>query len=613
MADKADIQEIKARLDIVTVVGKYVELKKAGRTWMGLCPFHNEKTPSFHVNQQLGMYKCFGCGKTGDIFTFIQELEHIDFPEALEKLARDAGVTLRRTHDDAQAKKIARLRQITEFAAVFFSYMLNKHDSGKAAKEYAEKQRKLSPETVEKFRIGFAPKQYTLLQTYLQKKGFTMDEITEAGLINEKKSDKFVNRLMFSLFDNNGTVTGFSGRVFAKGDERPKYLNSPETPIFKKRFMLFGLFQAKESIIKQDRVIICEGQIDVISSHQAGITNIVAPLGTSLTETQVGMLAKFTKNLYFALDNDEAGRKSTIRGVQIALSFGAIPFLVRLPTDVKDIDELVQKDPKKWEECITNAQEYISYKINELEKILRTDFALFEKELAQFLETISFAPELKQSIIIKELSQKIHIDEDVLRQSVHKAPLIPLQQEGIQQRQGVLTTAEYILSLMLYFPLLALMLGALEKNGRYFTAPAHKKLYTNLYQFAYQFKSLITDQKDRIKKGLSWSIIFAEFQKISTEQYRDFIRETQQDDELQNLIMSLGIISENTALEVTDDMVKDFMVSLRRLKKSVVSLELQKLQGLLSQAEMQKDKPRIKELEVYMQELLTTLRKLEKK
>ncbi|PIY18165.1 DNA primase, partial [Candidatus Dojkabacteria bacterium CG_4_10_14_3_um_filter_Dojkabacteria_WS6_41_9] len=266
MNTNSDAQEIKTRADIVAIISRYVKLKKAGRNYTGLCPFHSEKTPSFSVNPTLGYYKCFGCGEGGDVIKFIEKIEHIEFPQALEKLAGELGIKLQKS-DDPAVKMISRLREAYAIVADLYHYILMKLPQGANALDYAKNRRRLSEATLIKFKVGYAPFDQKLVQNYLAKKGFTAAEIKATGFINERGNDKFTDRLMFPVFDTAGHVVAFSGRVMAKDDPRPKYLNSAESVLYKKRFLLFGLHGAKEAIDKNDMAILCEGQIDAITSQ----------------------------------------------------------------------------------------------------------------------------------------------------------------------------------------------------------------------------------------------------------------------------------------------------------------------------------------------------------
>lgn len=614
MASKQDIQEIKARLDIVTVVEKYVQLKKTGRTWIGLCPFHNEKTPSFHVNPQIGIYKCFGCGKFGDIFQFIQDIERVDFPDAIEKLASQAGIVLAQDVNNVEYKKAGRVKEMTKLASDLYNYLLTKHPSGKDALEYARNKRKLTDETIEQYKIGFAPMRFDTIKSYLAKKGFTNEEMLSAGLLNDKGVDKFVNRLVFSLFDASGHVIGFSGRVFVPGDERPKYLNSPETLIFKKRMSLFGLFTAKEEMAKKDMAILCEGQIDVISSQQSGVKNIAAPLGTALTDAQLMILSKFTKNIAFCFDNDTAGQNSTVRGVEMALGVGLKPFILQVPLPYKDIDELVQADPEKWRQITEKPVDYFESKINELALLMKSDFPAFEKKLSELLKTVQFASELKRALLLKDISQRLTIDEASLRSALSSTQPFVVKQEGIQQRQGALTTADYILSLVLNFPFLVLLIGDFEKSQSLFSNEQHKKLYIALATFANPYKDSVMPVKKSELTVKGWLQRNTEFQTLIKDSYTTYIQQAQNDDtDIAEVVARLGISADTQVIDFSDDIVKDFLHAVRRLKEQSLTAEIQAIQAEIFEAEQSDDEQKINDLTDKIEKMRSQRKKFEMK
>jgi len=371
------IEEIKNRLDIVNVVGKYVNLKQAGKNYVGLCPFHKEKTPSFVVSPDLQRYKCFGCQESGDIFNFLQKIENIDFPEALEKLAKEAGVELKKQEGFSKYKI---LEEINYKAARYYYNQLKKN---KRATDYIKK-RGFNNESVKNFGIGYAPKKPELKKYLLATKDYSQRELLDSGLFTLKDKvvkEKFYDRIMFPIRSARGKVIGFTGRVLPGNDWGPKYMNSPDTPIFHKRENLFGQYESRQEIRKKDLAIICEGSTDVISAHQHGIKNIVAPLGTGLTKEQLEKLSKITENILLFFDSDEAGQNALIRGFKIASELGLIPYAAS-PQPYKDIDELLQKDKKLMVTRITNKTEAFSFilsaylenkNLNRLEDVRKTE------------------------------------------------------------------------------------------------------------------------------------------------------------------------------------------------------------------------------------------------
>lgn len=350
------IEEIKNRLDIVNVVGKYVKLKQAGKNYVGLCPFHNEKTPSFVVSPDLQRYKCFGCLESGDIFNFLQKIENIDFPEALEKLAKEAGVELKKQEGFSKYKILEEIN----YKATRYYY--NQLKENKKAMDYLEK-RGFNKESIKNFGIGYAPKKPELRKYLLRTKNYSQRQLLDSGLFTLKDKvvkEKFYDRIMFPIRSTRGTVLGFTGRVLPGNDWGPKYMNSPDTPIFHKKENLFGQYESRQEIRKKDLAIICEGSTDVVSAHQHGIKNIVAPLGTGLTKEQLEKLSKTTKNILFFFDSDKAGQDALIRGFKIASELGLAPY-AGSPEPYKDIDELLQNEEKLMRRNITNKTEAFSF------------------------------------------------------------------------------------------------------------------------------------------------------------------------------------------------------------------------------------------------------------
>ncbi len=315
------IDEIKARANIEDVIGRYTELKKAGSILKGLCPFHNERTPSFVVYPNSGTWHCFGaCGTGGDVFSFLMRKENIDFREALVRLAQETGVSLEEDeHDEERSLKVA-LHEVNEAAAKYFHDLLLNHAQATRARAYLER-RKLDGETADSFQIGFSLDQWSGLRDYLSGRGFPLETQLAAGLVkrNEQREtiyDAFRNRVIIPIRDRQGRVIGFGGRVL--DDSQPKYLNTAETPLFHKSHVVFGIDRAQDAIRKADEVVIVEGYMDVIAAHQHGFANVVACMGTAITSDQLRQLERYTRNFVMALDADAAGQAATIRGLNQA-------------------------------------------------------------------------------------------------------------------------------------------------------------------------------------------------------------------------------------------------------------------------------------------------------
>lgn len=355
------VEEIKHKLDIVNVISSYLPLKKRGRHFLTRCPFHQEKTPSFIVSPELQIFKCFGCGKAGDIFTFVEDYERIDFREALEQLAKQAGVTLVRSSTFSQEESRRKtLISLNHEVARFYHYILTSHPLGKTALNYVL-TRGLTLDSIKTFQIGFSPGNSRLLVNYLLKKKYSLSDLIASGTFGQSQYggrelyDRFQGRLTFALSDYRGQVLGFSGRVLPHAKpELAKYINSPETEIYHKSQMLYGLHLAKESIRKTNSVIIVEGEFDMISPYQIGVTNIVALKGTAFTPDQLQLLKRYTDTLVLALDSDFAGNNAARKSIELAESLEFDLQVLDLEDKYKDPDEAVKNDPDFFREKLSH-------------------------------------------------------------------------------------------------------------------------------------------------------------------------------------------------------------------------------------------------------------------
>ena len=411
-------EEVRARLSIEDVIGEYVELKRAGRNFKGLSPFSDEKTPSFVVSPEKQIWHDFSSGRGGDVFSFIMEVEGYDFRAALEKLAQKAGVELSQysgKHSGQLAKKKQRLIEANELAAVYFQQCLIKN---KHAQNYVFKTRSLNKDIVHNFKIGYAPDSNNALVSILEKRGFSPQEIKAAGLTNRYGGDLFRGRMMVSLMDNNGSVIGFTGRILSENDVKaPKYLNTPATIIYDKSRHIFGLHLAKESIRKNDNAVLVEGNLDVITSHQAGVKNVVATAGTALTEYQLKSLVRLSTNVRLAFDGDKAGVSATERAIPIAQRVGADLFVVELGDKAKDPDELIKLDVKLWEKAIESSTPAIEWIIKHYEKSEDNSSATGKRIITS--KSLELLKNIKDSVevehYLKYLANKTESSLDAIR------------------------------------------------------------------------------------------------------------------------------------------------------------------------------------------------------
>ncbi|MBP3338308.1 MAG: DNA primase [Lachnospiraceae bacterium] len=420
------IEEVRSSNDIVDVISSYVRLQKKGGTYFGLCPFHNEKSPSFSVTPAKQMYYCFGCGQGGNVFTFMMKYENYSFTEAVQNLADRAGITLPvgefTAAEKAKADLKMQLLQVNNEAAKYF-YRLLKSEKGQRAYEYL-KNRGLSDETITKFGLGYSSNYKDDLYQYIKSKGYTDEVLKESGLFTFSEKgvyDKFSNRVMFPIMDINNRVIAFGGRVM--GDGQPKYLNSPETMLFDKSRNLYGLNVARSS--RKDSILICEGYMDVIALHQAGFNNAVASLGTAYTSKHASLLKRYTENVYLTFDSDGAGVKAALRALPILRQAGISAKVINMKP-YKDPDEFIKNlGAEEYEKRIENARNSFMFEVDKLRE--ETDEndpdkkAKFQKEVATRL--LRFSDALERNVYIDAVSEEFMIPKDSLTKTVNTLAL----------------------------------------------------------------------------------------------------------------------------------------------------------------------------------------------
>lgn len=432
------VDEVKQKLDLLDYVSQTVKLRKSGRSYAGLCPFHaNTRTPAFYVFPETQTWHCFGaCGMGGDIFTFVMKKDNVDFAEALRILAERAGVTLHR--DSPDTANVKRLIEINRTAAAFFNYQLKHHAEAERVRAYLQK-RQINSLSIETFQIGYALNSYNALLEHLKSKGFTLPDITAAGLVSSNEDgrvwDRFRGRLMFPIRNRRGEWIGFGARAMTP-DQQPKYLNSSDSPLFSKSDTLYGLDMAKDPIRAENLAVIVEGYTDVVIAHQEGFKNVVASLGTALTEKQLSQLSRLTKRYILALDADEAGAAATERGLNLArqaLSYknapvpvgpGLIVFKERLDAELlilemppgKDPDEVILENPDTWRALVTNATPLLDYYFNIQARDLDLSSAQGKSELAKRLLPIiaQIKDNVQRTHYAQELARRTRSDERMI-------------------------------------------------------------------------------------------------------------------------------------------------------------------------------------------------------
>src|SRR3989339_150666 len=424
------LEEIKGRIDLADFISRYVELRHAGANYKGLCPFHQEKTPSFMVSPAKGIFKCFGCGAGGNLFTFLRDVENITFVEAVKLLARDAGVDLSQSLTPESAQKASEnelLYQVNETARLFFAEQLLAAP-GAAARAYLAK-RELSLDTIRQFSLGFAPNAWDTLLQHLSHKGFSEQICLAAGLLVKNDAgkiyDKFRNRVMFPIVNLSGLACGFTGRVLSDADN-PKYLNSPETPVYHKGNILYGLVHARDHIKKEGSTVVVEGNVDLLTLFQGGIANIVAASGTAFTETQAITLKRFCDSVTLVFDGDNAGQNAARRGINILINAGLIVRIVTLPEN-QDPDSYFKRAGKRvFTELLSQGRDIADFIIDRF--ALTRDITIPEhksrivKELAPLLAGIS--DPILRTELIKKAASRLHIQE---------ALIVPQQQRSRPQ------------------------------------------------------------------------------------------------------------------------------------------------------------------------------------
>lgn len=431
-----DLEEIKNRIDIVELIGSYVTLKKAGTNYKGLCPFHSEKTPSFMVSPEKQIFKCFGCSKGGDVFTFMMEIEALGFGDALKTLADKAGYKLTPRHFEGlksgeQPGQKSRLFELNELVARLYHKILLDHPQAKVARDYLDK-RGISAQTINEFNLGYAPKSWDLLLRFATSRGFTEKELVLAGLAvrrdrpseREQKFnsyDRFRERIVFPINNILGAPVAFTGRLLVDSVDSPKYLNSSESPVYHKSSTIYGLDKAKTAIKETDLCILVEGNMDVISCHQAGFKNVVAVSGTALSREMLLILSRYSTHLAFSFDADSAGQLARKRAITLVGELDLNSFVLKLPSGFKDADEAIKADPKNWHEAVNNIKPALEDLINEVSNEAK-EMADKKRVLKEILPLIkSLKSESEKEHHLKILSKKMLISENALKEELRQS------------------------------------------------------------------------------------------------------------------------------------------------------------------------------------------------
>ena len=424
------VQEVRDAASIVDVVSQTVSLKQRGKAYTGLCPFHQEKTPSFTVDPVRGFYHCFGCGAGGDVFSFIMKMEKIGFPEAVKALAERVGIKLPTyENDDARNQEIELLYKANQLAAEFFSACLWKTAEGKSAQQYIIK-RGFQSRTLETFQIGYSPNQWDGFIKRAEQANIKPDVLSRAGLIVPRKDgkghyDRFRGRLMFPILNVSGRIVGFGGRVLVAADGSPKYINTSETPVYRKSHILYGLFQSKTGIRRENRVLLVEGYTDMMRFFQCGFENVVASSGTALTEGQAKLISQHTQQVVLVFDGDSAGLRAALRGIDVVLAAGLHVEIAALPKGMDPDAFLFKYGPEEMRKCLANTFSFVDFQLKQIRERSGLVNPKTKAEAARSLiNTASkIRDPIEKQITIKDIAEKLDINESVLMHELKQNPV----------------------------------------------------------------------------------------------------------------------------------------------------------------------------------------------
>lgn len=485
----SQVDDIKSRLDIVDVISEYIALKPAGTNFRALCPFHSEKTPSFMVSRERQLWHCFGCNVGGDLFSFVMKMEGMDFPEALKILANKAGVILENENYALQGEK-NRLTSLIELAAKFWHKVFLLSPQAASAREYLSK-RGVTKDSLEEFMIGFAPNSWDETLKFLKEKKFSDDEIFSAGLTVRKERgsgfyDRFRNRIIFPIRDTHAILAGFGGRAMPGEEKQAKYINSPQTKIYNKSRIIYNLDKARSYIKEKSAAVFVEGYMDVISSWQAGVKNVVAISGTALTPDHLKIIQRYTNTLLMALDADTAGENAAFRGTDLILGTDLNLRIIRIPLG-KDPDECIQKDPAQWRSATESAVPFMEYMLEKTMLEFSPKDAEGKKKIAARLLPFlaKMGNRIEKDHWIHELAASIHVSEEAVRETLGQIPLrsssqkYSLSRSDTPQRYGKVTLEDIFLAMALkYTEFLPYLIDKCDQ--RFFQEQETKELYKEM-------------------------------------------------------------------------------------------------------------------------------------
>ncbi|MFH1565629.1 MAG: DNA primase [bacterium] len=585
------IKEIKSRIDIITLINEYLPLTKGGKNYKGICPFHNEKTPSFMVSPELQIFKCFGCDKGGDAIKFIQEIEGLEFREALEFLAKKAGVTMKksgftRSPEEIKAKKILEINQIS---AQYFQYILKNHSFGKKVLTYL-KDRGIKDTTLDIFNLGYAPNSWNGLLNFLIKRKYDVSLIAASGLVVPKEKsggfyDRFRGRVIIPLRNERGDIVSFSGRSLDKTE--PKYLNGPETLVFKKERFVYNLDLARSEIKKKKEAILVEGYFDVITPFQEGFKNIVASLGTSLTARQLNLIKRFSSSLTIFYDTDDAGVEATRRALELARELDMDIKIGVLSQDLKDPDEAVRKDKALFEKSLNSAVPIYDFYFNYIKRKYSFKDSIEKKKGADFLLPIvaKINHNIQKAHYIKELAALLDVSEETVIRSLSKYLEKPVfvNKVSVEKPFSKMSPQEYILALVIRAPKDIAQKTLYKLSSDDFTDIIANAVFVKLKEY------LLNKERFLLKNF--------------------FLKLTKEEKVFVEKIHLLELPLTDSIEESTDILDKEIRKIFDIINKETLRRKLHEVSREIKKAEKESDKKRIKELQ---EEFLVLSKKIPK-
>jgi len=608
------VEEIKNRLDIVEVISGYIKLQKAGRNFRANCPFHQEKTPSLMISPERQIWHCFGCGKGGDIFGFVKEIEGLEFVETLRLLAQRAGVVLKKQDPKIKNEK-ERLTQICDLSAKFFSKQLEEGKAGEKIKKYLL-ERGINQESIASWRLGFAPDDWHALSKFLKDRGYNDEEIIKSGLVvdreqkseirnleNEKNTkykirdtrysyyDRFRNRIVFPIFDINGQPVGFAGRVApGQSEDTAKYVNTPQTQVYDKGRVLYGLDKAKVEIRAKNYCVVVEGNTDVIMSHQAGVLNTVASSGTALTLDHLKIIKRFTDNLFLAFDLDAAGDTATKRAIDLAVSQGFNLKIIypekSAPSEKLDPADIIKKNPKDWIDAIENAQGIVEFYFASAFGSCDAGKVSGKKEIARkILPLLKIIPDkIEQAYWLQELGRKLNVPEKSLIEAIKEikhAGLPPQRGNDSGSNRAKIAKPR---RLALEEELLAIILSSEDIKSRLLDLEAAIKyagletlfLNSDLMKLMLNLKEFVMAEKNENPAGA------VEWQNQLPAEPQDMVNQ---------IVFQWEVMHPDNR-----DLDKKLAICLHEMKKETAKKEMAALQKMIKSAEEKNDKKDLEEL-----------------